>query len=83
MSEEIFVKIVTKYEVKITRFRLSENWHVLTSYHMPGLGTQESLLSVGSFLIYFSCDHPCPGPVCLGYLTEKTFFIQGTYSLTQ
>lgn len=44
MSEEIFVKIVTKYEVKTTRFRLSENWHVLTSYHMPGLGTQESLL---------------------------------------
>ena len=69
MSEEILVKIVTKYEVKIRRFRLSENWHVVTSYHMPGLGTQESLLFslFISHLLQLSSFLPWPSVFGLSY----------------
>lgn len=64
------------------RFRLSENWHVPISYHMPGLGTQESLFL--SLLISHShhsldCSDHIPVCVCIVFsYGEDIFFVQGT-----
>lgn len=64
-----------------------ENGHVLTTYYMPGLGSQESLffgLSISHSLHSF--NHSPHGSVCLGFLLIQRRHIPHSeylFSLTQ